>query len=105
MKQDHDRDVVEAVEATDMKLFQQRKKSKEEEKMLLQVDAERVQFEANLIVREQRVSFSWVSKIESRKRRNERKERRKRRSLNSHSTSRLYWQSQIRSSRRGNTSL
>ena len=57
LKQDSDRDVVEAVEATDFKLLQQRKKSREEEKMQISSDAEKVKFEADLIIREQKVNF------------------------------------------------
>ncbi|CDW84144.1 serine threonine-protein phosphatase 4 regulatory subunit 4 [Stylonychia lemnae] len=54
LKQDHDRDVVEAVEQCDFKLLQQRKKTKDEEKLMIQQDQERLEHEARLVIREQR---------------------------------------------------
>jgi hypothetical protein len=49
LKADSDRDVVESVEQCDFKLLQQRKKSKEEEKMMSIQDIEKKELEASLI--------------------------------------------------------
>eukprot|EP00347_Sterkiella_histriomuscorum_P008191 403346032 len=54
LKMDSDRDVVEAVEQCDFKLLQQRKRSREEEKSLNQQNLEKIDYEAKLVLREQR---------------------------------------------------
>lgn len=55
MQQDTDREVVEAVEACDYELLQMRKKSKEAEKALNAADAQRMQQESALLLREAKV--------------------------------------------------
>jgi hypothetical protein len=48
LKQDSDRDVIESVEQCDYKLLQQKKRSKEEEKLNSLADQERQRIEAKL---------------------------------------------------------
>lgn len=52
MKNDNDRDVIEAVDQCDYKLLQQKKRTKEEEKLAIQIDNERIDMEAKLVIRE-----------------------------------------------------
>lgn len=49
LKVDSDRDVIEAVEQCDYKLLQQKKKTKEEEKLMNKQDKEKEELEAKLV--------------------------------------------------------
>jgi hypothetical protein len=57
LRQDKNRDVIEAIEQSEFKLLQQRKKggSKEEEKIMLREDQDKAEAEAKLLTREARV--------------------------------------------------
>lgn len=59
LRQDKDRDVIEAIEHCEFKLLQQRKKTKEEEKMLLEKDQEKIELEGKFKIREQKVRGIW----------------------------------------------